>query len=290
MDYHSDRFQDSSLLVYKDDDIYALLPANRVDRIVYSHQGLTYGGLLLSPKAKLEETTAAFRAVLQYLNQAGVNYLNVKIIPSFYNLYPSDELQYFAYLTEAMLVGRDLIMLIDLRRQLGFQKNRREGINKARRNGLEVREVDDFHDFWNQILIPNLDQKHGARPVHSLEEIELLASRFPERIRQVNVYKGQELVAGTTLFLTQTTIHPQYVSANPDKNVLGSLDLLYDHIIREYADGRDYFDFNTSSEQGGKVLNPGLIFWKETCGARPHTIDNYLIETASFNRLTLPLK
>ena len=52
MDYHSDRFTDHSLLVYRQGKLYALLPANERDHTLYSHQGLTYAGLLtrLRPK------------------------------------------------------------------------------------------------------------------------------------------------------------------------------------------------------------------------------------------------
>jgi hypothetical protein len=47
MEYHSDRFQDYSLLIFEEDKLIAVLPANRVeDRL--SHQGLTYGGLVYS--------------------------------------------------------------------------------------------------------------------------------------------------------------------------------------------------------------------------------------------------
>ena len=51
MDYHADRFQDMSLMVYRKGKLYALLPANRKSDVLYSHQGLTYGGLILSNKA-----------------------------------------------------------------------------------------------------------------------------------------------------------------------------------------------------------------------------------------------
>ena len=47
MDYHNDRFKDHSLMVFKDDKLIALLPANIVDFNLRSHQGLTYGGFLL---------------------------------------------------------------------------------------------------------------------------------------------------------------------------------------------------------------------------------------------------
>jgi len=204
---------------------------------------------------------------------------------------PADELSYLLFKCGAELRKRDVLMVIDYQHKLRFQKNRREGINKAVRNGLEVRVDDNYDGFWNEILIPNLKKKHNVSPVHSLEEIKLLASRFPENIKHVSVYnKEGKIVAGTTVFLTKTTIHPQYVSGNPDKNFYGSLDLAYDFIVNEFRTDKRYFDFNISSEEDGSVLNSGLVFWKETCGARAWVADNYLIDTASYKQLNLQIK
>ena len=44
MDYHADRFADHSLMFYQEGKLVALLPANEADSVLYSHQGLTYGG------------------------------------------------------------------------------------------------------------------------------------------------------------------------------------------------------------------------------------------------------
>ena len=41
MDYHADRFTDHSLMVYRRDKLYALLPGNIAGDTFYSHQGLT---------------------------------------------------------------------------------------------------------------------------------------------------------------------------------------------------------------------------------------------------------
>ena len=41
MDYHSNRFEDNSLMVYRKGKLYSLLPANKVGNVLYSHQGLT---------------------------------------------------------------------------------------------------------------------------------------------------------------------------------------------------------------------------------------------------------
>jgi hypothetical protein len=200
---------------------------------------------------------------------------------------PSDELSYFLFKAHATLIKRDALMVIDTGNKIKFQKNRREGINKAKRSGLTIAVDDNFEGFWNEILIPNLQKKHSIAPVHSLEEIQTLAAKFPDNIKQVNVYKDNVLVAGTTVFLTKTTIHPQYVSGNSDKNAYGSLDLAYDYIINHFDNSKRYFDFNISSEQNGEALNSGLIFWKESCGARTYVADNYLIDTACYKTLDL---
>ena len=287
MEYHSDRFTDYSLLVYKDDLLYAVLPANIVGDKLYSHKGLTYGSLVLSKSAKLLYTFEAFKALLAFLDAKAISTLELRNIPTFYNTMPSDELSYFLFKANATLIKRDALMVIDTSTKIKFQKNRREGINKAKRNGLTIAVDDNFEGFWNEILIPNLQQKHGIAPVHSLEEIQLLAAKFPDYIKQVNVYKDNVIVAGTTLFLTKTTIHPQYVSGNSDKNAFGSLDLAYDYIINHFDSSKRYFDFNISSEENGTALNSGLIFWKESCGARTYVADNYLIDTACYKTLDL---
>ena len=54
MDYHSNRFTDHSLMFYDEKQrLIALLPANEKDGILYSHQGLTYGGLVISTEFAL---------------------------------------------------------------------------------------------------------------------------------------------------------------------------------------------------------------------------------------------
>lgn len=290
MDYHSDRFTDFSVLIFKDDDLYAVLPANVKEQKVISHQGLTYGSFVLQDSAKLLYALEAFKEMLRFLASEKLQTLEIRVIPTFYNVMPSDELDYFLFKANAKLLKRDVLMVIDTNHKLKFQKNRREGINKAIRNGLRLKTEDTFDDFWNDVLVPNLKNKHGIAPVHSLEEIKMLAARFPRNIKQINVYKGDKVVAGTTVFLTETTIHPQYVSGNADKNSFGSLDLAYDFIINHFKKDKRYFDFNISSEENGKVLNSGLIFWKESCGARAFTADTYEINTNAHKQIDITIK
>ena len=290
MEYHSDRFEDFSMMIYRDDILYAVLPANKKGDTVYSHEGLTYGSFVLQKDAKLIYAFEAFRAMLQFLSSEGIPKLDIRVIPSFYTSLPSDELSYFLFKANAKLLKRDVIMVIDYREKLRFHRSRRQGIRRANKNGLQIKVDSNYKDFWNEILIPNLADKHGAAPVHSLDEIEKLAKQFPHNIKQVNVYKDDKIVAGTTVFITKTTIHPQYLSGDSDKNENGSIDMLYDFMINQFCEDMRYFDFNTSSEDNGLVLNGGLLFWKEGWGARTFTADNYVIDTEIGNSITINLK
>ena len=50
MDYHSDRFNDYSLIALKNNRIIGALPANRENSTLFSHKGLTYGSWLVPTK------------------------------------------------------------------------------------------------------------------------------------------------------------------------------------------------------------------------------------------------
>ena len=82
MEYHSDRFDDFSLLVCKDDELYAVLPANCKGSTVYSHHGLTYGSFVLQDGARLLYAFEAFKAMLKFLAEAGISELDIRVIPA----------------------------------------------------------------------------------------------------------------------------------------------------------------------------------------------------------------
>ncbi len=285
MDYHSDRFEDCSLLVLKKDKVLALLPANKNGNVVYSHQGLTYGGLVVDKKTKIETTLLLFKEVLSYLEAQKINKLEIKFLPSIYTDLPSDELQYILFLLDAKLFRRDVLSVIDLKQPLSFSSGRKEGVKRGEKNKLEVREVFEFEPFWNEILIPTLEEKYQATPVHTLEEITLLHRRFPKNIRQFNVYLNDKIVAGTTVFVTKNVAHSQYIAANADKNQLGSLDFLHHYLLKNVFSEKNYFDFGISNENQGRNLNKGLSFWKESFGANTVVQDFYMVETSSHPKL-----
>jgi len=286
MDYHKDRFQDFSLFVYREEKLLALLPANFNDTIIYSHQGLSFGGMLLANNTTFEEAKNCFKTILSFLETKKIETLQLKLLPKIYQLLPSDEIDYLLFKVEAKNTRRDITSVIENSNKLPItSSNRKRGIKKAIKNNLMIKEEDNFEGFWNEILIPNLQEAHKTKPVHALAEITLLKSKFQNNIKQFNVYYEANLLAGITIFESETVAHIQYISANNEGKRLGSLDFLVNFLINEkYAD-KKYFDFGISNENQGKQINKGLVNWKESFGARSVVHDFYEIETKNHQLL-----
>lgn len=275
MDYHQDRFHDHSLMVYKDRRLYALLPANESDGTLWSHQGLTYGGLLTDHRATTANVCEAFISINAYLRDNGFQRVVYKSIPWIYEQLPAEEDLYaLANVCNAQLMVRHISTTLVRDHRLKFIESRRSGIRKALRNGLTVRESGDLQAFWH-ILDSNLEHKYGARPVHSEQELELLKSRFPSQIRLYMAYREEQALGGTLIFETPQVVHTQYISASEEGKRDGALDLLFDHLINKVYRDVPYFDFGKSSDGDGHDLNRQLIFQKEGFGGRGVCYDWY---------------
>ena len=284
IEYHKNRFKDYSILFYKLDKLIAVFPANRLDDKIYSHQGLTYGGLILSKQIKFSDVFQIFNLLLSHLYETNYSTLIIKEMPEIYKALPSSEVNYLLHRMKAKLIRRDLLSVIK-RGNNSYSRDRIQGNKRGKKFKLTVKETLSFDEFWNTLLIPNLKNKHNVAPVHSLDEIIVLNKSFPKKIRQFNVYLDDKIVAGTTVFETKTTAHIQYISANSEKNKLGSLDYLFIYLIEEVFNKKDYFDFGTSNENNGEFINQGLLYWKEGFGARSITQDFYEIQIKNYTGL-----
>lgn len=285
MEYHSDRFEDHSLMIFEDTKLVSVIPAHIKDNVFFSHQGLTYGGFVFGPKIKLGEVIAVVKSVLFFLHQNHFDHFRLKVIPRIYNSFFSEEIEYVLFLAQARLTRRECLSVIDLQKPFSFKKDRKKAIRRSLKNNLIIKEDFDFKLFWSEILIPNLDKKHASKPVHTIDEIVYLQKRFPENIRHFNVYHDGEIVAGTTIFITDKVAHPQYISGNAQKNELGSLDFLYNHLITEVFRNKNYFDFGPSHEEDGRKIKEGILFWKESYDAKTTVQDYYEIPTANYTFL-----
>lgn len=277
MEYHSDRFNDFSLLFYKEEKLIALLPGNLKDGIYYSHQGLSYGGLIMNTSTTTIEVTIIFEHLIISLRQQGIKEIVYKAIPHIYHSMPAEEDLYALFINKAQIAGRGVSSTLLLNTEQNYTIERKRGIKKAIANGLTISESDDYSSFWT-ILEENLRKRYNAKPVHTIGEISLLHQRFPDNIRLLGVYnKEDEMIAGTVLFVTDKVVHLQYIASSDEGKLTGATDILIDHITQQHWAGRTYFDYGISTENNGLYLNQGLIRHKEGFGARAITYDIYSI-------------
>ena len=275
MDYHADRFTDCSLIVTNDKGrIISLLPANIKENVLISHEGLTYGGFITDDKMTTPLMLDVFDQVIDYLRERGITKFVYKTIPRIYHSLPAEEDLYCLFRQNATLYRRDVLAVIDYTNKLKLQRRRVQSIRKALSCQTKVMETDDYEQFWD-ILSSNLYTRYGCKPVHSIEEITLLAHRFSDNIRLVAAYCGNVMQAGVVVYLSQNVCHCQYSAANEEGKKIAALDLVFDYVIEAYRGSRKFFDFGISNEDNGRYLNVGLMEYKEGFGARVMAHDFY---------------
>ncbi len=275
MDYHAQRFQDYSLLIYREQRLYALLPAHKTGDKLVSHNGLTYAGLIVDEKARAAEVVTLFEEMNEWLRTGGFQRVTYKAIPWIYHREPAEEDLYALFrVCGAQLIARDISSVVFLQRPLHWSTNRLRNRNKAMRQGISVITSEDFPQFW-QVLQTNLLYKYGVTPVHTVEEIQLLHRRFPDNIRLYLALHEGEVIGGTVLYVTPQVVHAQYISASAKGKRLGAIDAIYERILHQDFPHLTYFDFGKSTEDHGHILNASLIHQKEGFGARSVCYDTY---------------
>lgn len=287
MDYHSDRFCDHSLMYYDEKNrLVALMPANEVKREnvlhLYSHQGLTYGGLILSVKTTVEQVMELFDDTIAYLKEHGFKIWHYKQMPTIYHQCPAQEDEYALWRHGATLEGCNISCTVPLAgtpQQPPLERRRRRGVVRAEESGYHLVADASLEVFW-PIMVNNLQERYDAMPVHSLAEMQLLQGRFPDRIQCFLCLDSKDVPqAGAVVFLTNPmTVHVQYGHATHQGKEDGALDLLYTQLMEKYRSlGYQYFDFGTSNEQGGRILNETLIAQKEGFGGRGIAYKTYVL-------------
>lgn len=274
VEYHSDRFVDSSLMFFEDGKLLAVLPASLHENELISHGGLTFGCLVYSQKIRSTTILEIFEALKIYCNEQSISQLIYKPAPNIYHVAPSQEDLFGLTLNEASLIKRELSSVIDLSNRPKLSKGRKWLVSKAKKEGVEISSSTDWGDFYE--LLSAALQKHGAKPIHTPSELEYLNSVFSKNIELLMAKKDDKLLAATLLFKFKNVTHTQYMATNEMGKELGALDYLIESCIQQAQEGGyKSFSFGISTEQGGKVLNEGLVAQKEAFGARAIVLDTY---------------
>lgn len=277
MDYHADRFHDHSLMFYAGKELIAIMPAHVRENSLCSHNGLTYGGLLLSDSTTAETTLAIFDVLKEYLLNNGIaTRIIYRPVPHIYHSYPCEEDIYALFRNGAVLAECKASSVIELDNPIQFRGRRK--LTVAMKSRLHIKEQKDYTAFW-EILGDRLKSRYGTSPVHTLEEIELLHERFPDNIRLFTVNDNDgNILGGTVIYVTEEVAHIQYNGTTEEGRRTSALDYLYEYLINQLFTNKRYFDLGTSVEDGGNHLNCGLIAYKERFGGRTVTYSTYVIE------------
>lgn len=278
MEYHKDRFIDSSLLFFDDKEkLEAVFPANQIGRSLLSHGGLTFGGLLIDERMTTTLMLKLFEELKYYAKQEGFAEIIYKCIPHIYHRYSAEEDLYALFRNKAVLIRRDVSTAIYLPNRYRYQEQRARAIKRAVKNNVTVQQSECYEQYI-QMLDEILSKYHQAHPVHTGAELRLLAERFPDNIKLYTAERDGELLAGTVIFDNGQTVHTQYLANSDAGRSIGALDAVIDYLVSDVYSDRTYFDFGISNEESGWYLNEGLIRQKEGFGARAVVHDFYKID------------
>jgi hypothetical protein len=281
--YHGDRFRDRSLVLEdRRGKVVGALPAAEdpaASGMVVSHPGLTYGGLVHDGSLRGASMVEALEGVASHYREHGYLRFRYKVVPAIYRSAPSDDDLYGLFRIGARHYRCDLSAAIDLARRGHVSSSRPQRRRRAEAAGVLAGENwNEVAGFW-RILELNLGRRHGASPVHTLEEIELLHDRFPDAILLMAAKIGDALVGGCVLFLTGPVLKAQYTATTEEGRAKYAMDPVIERSI-ELAGMRGcrFFDFGTATLNEGRSLSQDLYQFKVSFGAGGVAYDHYELD------------
>ncbi len=281
IDYHGTKFNDHSLLAFNDEELVGVLPMNEVGKNVYSHQGLTYGGWILSSEIRLHEFHELFKCFLSYLSDQGFEALHYKTIPYMYHQLPSQEDIHMMHLAGAICSGQHVNPVIMPSNLPAFQERRIRGMKKALKEGVRIELSENIDSYYT--IVEDLLKAYDSKPAHSREEIIDLKKRFPNEIILHAAFVGNEMCAGILCFETPNCVRFQYIASTLEGKDKGALDLLFATLIQETYSKKNFIDFGTSTNNQGASLALGISQQKEGFGARTSVQPIYTLALNSVN-------
>lgn len=276
IEYHGDRFEDASLVIYHEDVPVAIFPAEKEGNSIFSHRGLTYAGWILIDGLRLKDIQEIIEITQAFYQHLGIERLEVRMVPDFFAKESQKDLKI------AIQNGGGESVFTSVHHCIGLpfkikNKGKKWGKNKAIKAGLKIEVSNDFSSFWEDILIHNLWERHRVSPTHSLLEMKYLAKTFSDNIKLFTVKHEEVLLAGAVVFKTATTAHLQYVAANQTGRKSKALDYLMSFLIEEEFSHKFFLNMGVSHVPETGKINQGLVNWKESFGGSPVAVNTFQV-------------
>jgi hypothetical protein len=277
MDYHRDRFVDHSLMFYLDGDLVGCLPATCIGRTLHSHQGLTYGGLVMHPDIRLKVVFSTMSSLAAHLRERNFDGLVYHPMPYIYHRLPADEdLEAFNSLGGRIIATKAICAIRTGKDRNSFSENRRYDVQRFKKTGLAVARSYDFEDFMT-LCESHLARRFSAKPVHTMSEIRTLANNFPNHIRLYAVHSRSRMIAGAILYSNPGCAKIQYFAHDDIGKEAGAAPAIYAYILDEVLPPNSWLELGHSVGSNGQI-NEGVHTYKESFGARTIQIRTYLLD------------
>jgi hypothetical protein len=275
--YHPpQRFNDDSLLFFKEGKLLAVLPAaTRVDdttRILRSHPGASFGSFITNADLSLRDAERIVTHFLAYCHERGYAGAEVTLPPQIYLGRPSNYPDFILYQHGFRYRKREVSSVVPLDVSVDhvldlFSPESRRAVRRAQKLGVQINESDGFATFY-EILKNNLRLRHNVQPAHSLDELLLLRKIFPERIRLFAAFAENEMIAGIVIFVCNPRVALAfYISHREAFQRYRGVNFLFCEVFRWcVGQGLRFLDFGIFTVN--MQPNWGLGRFKESFGAQ----------------------
>ena len=264
---------DNSFLFYKKSKLIAVIGCSfqPTTKVLISHPRSPYGGFVRTKEVGIEMSMAIVQLFLE--EASGTEAKEIIIRNPFRILYktPGDEFDYAMWYFGFNALYRELEIAIPVNPQVNikaeFTEGTRSGLHKAMKT-LVVEESTDYKPFWD-LLEKTLHDRHRISPTHTYSQFcDLLINVGHEKVKLFVTKKGNEIIAGTVLFLlNDVCVHSQYIAYDLSFQNDRPLNILL-YEVSKWAQQKGYLYFNLgrANEDNGNIVNFNLFKFKESYG------------------------
>ena len=276
LSYHpKDRFIDHSLVFFKNNKPFSLLPAveiNELDsKILFSHPGASIGSFVTPTDLSFNDALQLVDKLNRYIKKLNFSGIRITLPPIIYNKRKTNYIDYSLLRYGYKYVKREISSILYLENSIEenvnkFKPSHRQALRKAQRSGIVVKKSDDFNSFY-KILKKNLKNRHDVTPTHTVDELLKLKSMFPKEIILHGAFLESKMIGGVVSFVTNDeVILAFYISHDEIFQKFRPINLLFYEILKDaITNNFKVFDFGifTIDEEP----NMGLAKFKENFGS-----------------------
>ncbi len=287
LSYHGSRFEDLSLLCEDEQGrMTGIFPAARKPDdpgCVVSHPGATYGGLVHEQGLAAGDVEEMMIGIVRHFRSKGLQRLEYRSVPPHFQSPFSQADVHAIWKQGGEIFRRDLWSVAALHDSSGYSDHHKREIARARKRDINVGVAGSDLQYreFHAVLTACLAERHGAAPVHSLDEMLQLRDRFPANMALWLARDGGGLLlAGSWVFqFPDRAWHTQYIATSPAGRNQGAGYLVMDEIIHAATRHRiPLLSFGASTEDNGRAVNAGLFEFKSGFGAGSVCQDTYHLQ------------